>query len=295
MRLLWMDRLRGAAIIAVVVLHAELSARGASGHDLPLVHAVNELLSPYRMPMLVALSGALLTPALAKSRRSYLRGKLRNLLWPYLVWVTLDTAYVAARAGGVGWDYLAHLAYDPKTYLWFLAYLFVFYGVSLGLPSWLRIVAGPVVLTIAWYGDPGAEWHKFAWLFGWFLLGDTIVRVVRRWLRAAPVPPRDVLGFVGRNSLVFYVSHLIVIIVVTDVALRLGVRGPSTLFALAVLTPLVVATALVRGRRHPFVDGLFVWPATSRRTDRRVRSGWCPASTGSVGPRRVPGRLSHHR
>lgn len=257
LRLLWMDRMRGAAIVAVVVLHAELSATRAGGHDLPLVHAVNGALAPYRMPTLVALSGVLLTPALAKPWRTYLRGKVRGLLWPYLVWVTLDTAYVAARAGGVGWDYVAHLAYDPKTYLWFLAYLFVFYVVGLGLPPWLRVVAGPAALLLAWQVGPDTEWHKFAWLLGWFLVGDTAGRVVRRRLRAAPVPPRDVLGFVGRNSLVFYVSHLMVIILVTDVASWLGLRGSTPLFVLAVVVPLFVGTALVRARRHPVVDGLF--------------------------------------
>ena len=77
LRLLWMDRLRGVAIVAVIVLHAELSARGASGQELPLVHTLNGALAPYRMPMLVALSGMLLTPALGKPWRTYLSGKVR--------------------------------------------------------------------------------------------------------------------------------------------------------------------------------------------------------------------------
>lgn len=269
LRLLWMDRLRGAAIIAVVVLHAELSARGATGHDLPLVQAINGVLAPYRMPMLVALSGVLLTPALAKPWRSYLRGKVRNLLWPYLVWVTLDTAYVAARAGGLGWDYVARLAYDPMTYLWFLAYLFVFYVVGLGLPAWLRVVGAPLLLLVAWQADPGVEWHKFAWLLGWFLVGDSVGRGVRRLLRPRLVRPGDVLGFVGRNSLVFYVSHLIVIIAVTDTATWLGVRSASVLFVLALIVPFVVGTGLVRGRRHPFVDALFTWPKRTVSTAER--------------------------
>ncbi|WP_107705918.1 acyltransferase family protein [Nocardioides allogilvus] len=280
LRLLWMDRLRGAAMIAVVVLHAELSVRAASGHDLPLVHAVNGLLAPYRMPLLVALSGVLLTPALAKPWRSYLRGKVRALLWPYLVWVTLDTAYVAARAGGLGWDYVAHLAYDPKTYLWFLAYLFVFYVVSLALPSWLRIAGGPLVLALAWQADPTADWHKLAWLLGWFLVGDTLGRVVRRWLRPAPVPPRDVLGFVGRNSLVFYVSHLIVIIFVTDLGAWLGVGSAALLFVLAVAVPLVVGTMLVHARGHSVVDALFAWPSRTMLQPADGPKGMAPSVTG---------------
>ena len=108
-----------------------------------------------------------------------------------------------------------------------------------------------------------------AWLLGWFLVGDTTGRVARRWLRAAPVPPRDLLGFVGRNSLVFYVSHLMVIIFVIDAAPWLGVRGSMPLFVLAVVVPLVVGATLVRARRHPIVDGLFVLPAQARRTGSR--------------------------
>ncbi len=267
-----MDRLRGAAILAVLVLHAELSARGATGETLPAVHAVNGWLAPYRMPLLVALSGVLLTPALGKPWWDYLSGKLRHLLWPYLVWVTLDTAYAAARAGGLGWDYVARLAYDPRTYLWFLAYLFVFYLVSLALPGWLRVLGGPLLVLVIAPSDPGAEWHKLVALFGWFLVGDVVGRLVRPRLTPAPVPRRDLLGSIGRSSLVFYVSHLMVMIAVTDAAVLLGLEGPVPLFVLAVVGSLTAGGVLVRGRRHRGVDALFAWPAPVRASRREVRA-----------------------
>lgn len=268
-RLLWMDRLRGAAILAVIVMHAEISASAATGEALGGVHAINGLLAPYRMPMLVGLSGVLLTPGLRKPWRAYLSGKVRNLLWPYLVWVALDTAYAAARAGGIGWDYVARLAYDPRTYLWFLAYLFVFYLVALGLPGWLRIAGGPLLVLAVTPIDPGAEWYTFVWLLGWFLVGDTLGRAVRHRLRPAPVPRGDPLGFIGRHSLVMYVSHLMVIIAATDLAVRLGVRQPTALFLLAVGTSLAAGPALVWGRRHPGIDALFRWPSRVTVRDSR--------------------------
>lgn len=265
-----MDRLRGAAIIAVVVLHAELTTSATTGVVLPVVHTVNGLLSPYRMPVLVALSGMLLTPALSKPWRAYLSGKVRNLLWPYLVWVTLDTAYAAARAGGMDWDYVARLAYDPRTYLWFLVYLFLFYLVGLGLPGWLRVVGGPLLVVVVAPSDPGAEWHRLAALFGWFLMGDALGRLVRRRLSPAPVPRRDPLGYIGRNSLVFYVSHLMIIIAVTDVAVLLRLDRPVPLFLLAVAAALATGAVLVHSRRHRGVDALFVWPAPAPSTRHDV-------------------------
>jgi len=92
--MVWMDSLRGAAIIAVVVMHAELEATTATGVTLPAVHLVDALLGPVRMPLLVLLSGMLLPVSLAKGPWSHVRRKLAGIGWPYVVWGLLDVVQV---------------------------------------------------------------------------------------------------------------------------------------------------------------------------------------------------------
>ena len=292
-RLLWMDRLRGAAILAVLALHAELEAVGASGDQLPLVHAVNAVLGPVRMPLLVLLSGMLLAPALTKPAGRYVRGKLATLLWPYLVWSAIDLAQLQwrllAQGQSVDAAWVLRVLWDPVTYLWFLAYLLVFYLVALPLPAPLRTVLAPTALALATYLPEGLlhrDVDKLVWLFGWFLVGDVVGRCVRSRLRPAIAAGPDPLGHVGRNSLVFYASHLAVAIFVTDRLEELGVSGAWTYFAAAVLVPLLVGALLVQGRRHPVVDGLFVWPLRPAVAAPLRSSGASPADDRRLRPAR---------
>jgi surface polysaccharide O-acyltransferase-like enzyme len=289
-RLVWMDRLRGGAILAVVVLHAELQAVGATGGSLPAVHTVNAWLEPVRMPLLVALSGVLLAPALAKPTRHYVVGKLRALAWPYLVWSAVDIAQLQWRLAGTGdslsWSWVAQVVHDPPTYLWFLAHLLVYYLAALALPATARTVAAPCLLALAaalHLADPGAGAVRLVWLGGWFLVGDVVGRAVRRRLVPRVASGRDPLGYVGRSSLVFYVSHLVVAIFVTDRLVSAGVHDPGVVFAACVAVPLAVGTALVEGRRWQAVDALFVAPFAAP-ADAPLRSTGAQADRRSLRP-----------
>ena len=95
-----------------------------------------------------------------------------------------------------------------------------------------------------------------------------------RFPRDAPVPSRDPPGAIGRQSVVYYAMHLVVMIAVADVAGRLGVADPATMFALVSLVPLALAAFVVRWRHLPAVDALFVYPrgerARSSAEDRGV-------------------------
>ncbi|PVG82857.1 hypothetical protein DDE18_10905 [Nocardioides gansuensis] len=274
-RLLWMDRLRGAAILAVVLFHAELQAVGATGDQLPVVHAVNGVVGPVRMPMLVLLSGMLLAPALRKPRSRYVDGKLRTLLWPYLVWSALDLAQLQWRLVQAGesldWPWVARVLYDPPTYLWFLAFLLVYYLVAMVLPAPARTAAAPVALGLAVLVPE--DWQRLVWLFGWFLTGDVLGRLVLG--RLAPRVSRgvDPLAYVGRSSIVFYVSHLVVAIFVTDRLTARGVDDALPVFLACVVVPLAVGWALVEARRHPAVAALFEWPFGARRSAALRSSG----------------------
>ena len=65
----WMDLLRGIAVVLVVFLHASpLEAGGSGGGG---GWDVNLLFRPFRMPMLLVLSGLLLQHSLSKGARHY--------------------------------------------------------------------------------------------------------------------------------------------------------------------------------------------------------------------------------
>ena len=74
-RMQWMDLLRGLAVLLVVVLHAA-SHGGAEVEGWTLV---NRHLTPFRMPLLMFLSGMLLHRSLAKPLPVYLWGKVAAL------------------------------------------------------------------------------------------------------------------------------------------------------------------------------------------------------------------------
>ncbi|WP_147384950.1 acyltransferase family protein [Nocardioides cavernaquae] len=284
-RMDWMDTLRGGAVVGVVIMHAELSAVSATGHDLPLVHAFNHLLGDYRMPVLVLLSGVLVPRSVAKGFRSHLRGKVHHILWPYAVWVTFDLVHVfvdcLVLGKGLPWHLAAQVFYDPHTYLWFLAYLFCFH-----LLAGVLSLAGPLAPALAM---PAVFWahtqvdhssaEKFLWLFGWFLVGDVLARLltgrvpapVVRVSRHLRVPA---LAAVGRSSLVYYASHMLVIVYAVPLLHAAGVTHPGVLWASAVAVALIVGRALAGVQHRPGWRWLFSWPrrqpAPARAVERQV-------------------------
>lgn len=267
-----MDGLRGLTVVAVVVLHAELTAG-----PLPWLARLNAELEPVRMPLLVALSGMLLGRSLAKGARRHLSGKVRGILWPYLLWATLDITHVIVDCLVAGdpapWDWLGRLLYDPQTYLWFLAYLFCFHALATPLPPWLRTVAGPVlVLAAGTVAYP--ELHRFVELAGWFLIGDALAREVGPRVpapvaRAVGRTRWGVLAAIGRQSIVYYACHLLVMVYAVRLLTHLGVADPRLLVPVAVGVPLAAGALLVHWRRHPWVALLFAWPAVDSRTGNR--------------------------
>jgi uncharacterized membrane protein YcfT len=273
-RMVWMDSLRGAAIVAVVVMHAELQVASATGVTLPTVHAVDTLLGPVRMPLLVLLSGMLLPVSLAKGPWAHVRGKLAGIGWPYLVWGLLDVVQVQHTRYLDGlppdWTYLGQLAYDPHTYLWFLAYLLVYHLAVTFVPPAGRTTVAPAALAIGLALPVENPAQKFVLLFGWFLVGDLLGRLARDRVPLDRVRVEvPVLSAIGRQSLVFYVCHLLVIIYAARVLVSWGLTEPHPLFVALVAVPLATGALLVAGREWRVVDALFRWPGLPRRSQPR--------------------------
>ncbi|MCD2170205.1 acyltransferase [Microbacterium sp. JC 701] len=308
-----MDVLRGTAIGLVIINHSILFA-GQQG-DLPEpIEAFNSVFAPVRMPLMVFLSGLLVAPSLRKGWRQYTVGKLRRILWPYLVWsvivVGIDSATDLATGGGVPWGDWLRVLYSPLAHLWFLYYLLAYYAIALITRKMNALVVATVALGACVFA-PDDSWSRFLLLLAAFMAGKWVsdrpqrleaaiahpivvilasavfavgaaVAVAGVDLRyeavSAPLVAGGVIAaiaasqriqharalrpvrFVGRFSLVFYLSHWYGVIVAVQLADRV-IGNPLATFAAGVLggTAAGVALAWVV-RLVPPVNALFEFP-----------------------------------
>lgn len=269
-RMEWMDTLRGAAVVAVVVLHAQLTTTAVTGDPLAPLAWVDDRLAAVRMPLLMLLSGVLLSRSLAKGMRSHVEGKVRAILWPYVVWMLVDLTHVFADAARLGrpvpWQMLGEALYDPPGYLWFLGWLFAFHLLAAAMTDGVRTTAAFAGLALAHLAaGAGPDLERFLWLFPWFLLGDVLARLVPRVappgagaaLNLLRVPA---LAAVGRSSLVFYVSHMPVVVYAVPLMWSAGVHAPWLVLLLTLAAALAVGRTLAAVQHAPGWRWLFCWP-----------------------------------
>jgi uncharacterized membrane protein YcfT len=130
-RLAWVDYLKGMAIILVVYRHVMIGI-GRSGIPVPLyIKNANEIFYSFRMPLFFLLSGIFINSSLAKRTiRQVLLIKVDNLLYPYLIWATLQITlqivlarYTNSNRGLIDYTYLF---YQPQglDQFWYLPALF---------------------------------------------------------------------------------------------------------------------------------------------------------------------------
>lgn len=139
----WMDAIRGTAILLMLLLHATMIPAVVGGMEpVPWLVAITDATAPFRMPVLMFLSGMLLDRALAKPAKRYLSGKFRVLLWSYVVWAVVYFM-VMGRPGELfrPWTWVQTL------YLWFLAFLLAYYVLALVLRRIPAIVVAVAALV----------------------------------------------------------------------------------------------------------------------------------------------------
>ncbi|WP_434993458.1 acyltransferase family protein [Arthrobacter sp. Ld5] len=165
-RIGWLDSLRGAAILLVVLLHASEALRVTVGPT-PGLDQFNLFLEPFRMPVLMFLSGILLPRSVAKPARAYFTGKLSLVAWPYLLWSLI----ILTATGGLSPGAVAQIVYLSPTYLWYLWFILIFYAVAYPLrrvpPLW---VAGAGVAASLVLPD-GGRFETMAFLAAFFFFG----------------------------------------------------------------------------------------------------------------------------
>jgi fucose 4-O-acetylase-like acetyltransferase len=192
----WMDVLRGGAIVLVVAVHAlELTVR-FTGHEFTRLGSFTVVVTPLRLPMMFFLSGLLVPRSLMKGTVPYLAGKVRRVVYPYLLWSLLLIAMFALSeritGDGFGWDVLPRVFYDPIEHLWFLGYLFVYFLLAL-LIRWVPpslLLLGAIGLSAL---PVDGQWLRL-WANAAFFLAGVVVAghradfdriIVRFWPCAA--------------------------------------------------------------------------------------------------------------
>lgn len=179
----WMDVVRGAAVLLVVFFHAGTLLRYA---DVPVPSAAGTLdavVAPFRIPLLLLLSGALLPRSVGKGTGRYVSGKVQAIVWPFLLWTAVYA--VLTWPGGldpVRW-YVPTLLHGGS-YLWYLLFLAVFYLLALPLR---RVPKPPVVLLLLLLSEVLPDDTKYlerpTYLFALFVLGWWVADRPGRLLR----------------------------------------------------------------------------------------------------------------
>ena len=179
-RHVWMDVMRGAAVLLVVLFHVLIQADRLGLPDPPRALAVfSRLASPLRLPAMVFLSGLLLPMSLRKGPRRFLEGKLRRIAWPYVVWsaVTLGCWQLLRPVLPTGHDpvEMLSIAWAPVGILWFLHHLFVYYVALLALqrvPLLVPLAATVAATTMVSNNDL----ERFFFYFAVFVLGAMVAQ-----------------------------------------------------------------------------------------------------------------------
>jgi uncharacterized membrane protein YcfT len=168
-RIQWMDAARGLCILLVILMHATV----LPGARPPwLLSAFNQAFEPFRMPVLMFLSGFLLERSLAKPLKPYLVGKLNQIYWPCIFWTIV---ILSLTVEPTIWQ-LLEAVWKVPTYLWYLQFLFIFYIVALPI-SYFRIPVLFVIIISLILAPlvPGfLRLPRMCFLFAFFMLGHYV-------------------------------------------------------------------------------------------------------------------------
>ncbi|QWC85788.1 acyltransferase [Nocardioidaceae bacterium] len=187
----WMDVLRGTAIVLVVLTHVRAQGWRLFGIDETPLNLLVDTFAPIRIPLLMLLSGMLLSRSIAKGPRAFTAGKLRGIAWPYVVWslVYLGTWQLFPHVdGGFHRTHgLTDIIVSPVSVLWYLHLLVGLYLLALLLlsipharPAHLLTLAGTGWLLSSLGESPHLE--RALCLATFFLAGDLLARRLERGL-----------------------------------------------------------------------------------------------------------------
>lgn len=169
-RIQWMDFTRGICMLLVIFVHCSVAVKDEAGlYFSDSITAFNEFMDPFRMPLLMFLSGMLLNLSLKKPFNDYISGKFNLIFWPFLVW----SMAVYAAEGRLTLEYILKTPISAPSVMWYLWFLFAFYLVSFALDRTKISVALCAIFCILLSAIlPSAlRIDRFAYLYSFFLMG----------------------------------------------------------------------------------------------------------------------------
>ncbi|TNM65754.1 acyltransferase family protein [Aliirhizobium smilacinae] len=169
-RIEWLDIAKGGSIVCVAVFHSTLYMK-ANGFDPKLAAALNELLTPIRMPMFFTISGILGAGVLKREWRSLFARQIWTFAYLFALWSLIRWFYfrnvqdnVIVKTEGDTLSELATMWIMPESGLWFIWALAIFFVIG-RLFANARLLAIGISLTLAamtWAGviQPGNFVHR---------------------------------------------------------------------------------------------------------------------------------------
>ncbi|UII19725.1 acyltransferase family protein [Fulvivirga ligni] len=190
-RLPWIDYAKAIAIILVVYRHIMIGLMRA-GFEVPNYYVVaNEMVYSFRMPLFFILSGLFLRRALAKkSNGEYVYNKFNSILYPYLIWTTIQVTIQVVFSSYINsdrsyMDYL-YILIRPRAIdqFWFLYTLFntsilyllmfkIFRGNKI-----LLVVTGIVFYLLAQYLNEYSLLQDALYYFVFVSIGDAASEII---------------------------------------------------------------------------------------------------------------------
>ncbi|WNN42971.1 acyltransferase [Winslowiella toletana] len=199
----WIDITRGLSILFVISFHL------LSGTEyLNLVENVpgyiyfsraigflNSTVAPIRMELLMLLSGMLVSRGLQKGIEKYHKGKIKSILYPYLIWSLVMLVLMSARGLVSGEKdihdvvvYFFKIIIGVPSVTWFLYWVFVFFMIQPWTRNFNPLLVLPVVLALSFIlaeVEPllisdglsaGVSFSTACYCYAFFFLGDYIIK-----------------------------------------------------------------------------------------------------------------------
>jgi fucose 4-O-acetylase-like acetyltransferase len=186
-RLHWVDYLRGIAIILIVYRHVLIGIQRGDIRVPEGFVTANMIFYSFRMPLFFILSGIFISHSIAKkSIRKLIGIKFEKLIYPYLIWVTIQISLQIIFSGITNSnrslvDY-TYIFYQPRflDQFWYLPALFNTTLIYILLKTKLKFSTGVQLLLglVLYFASP--YFQKISMLSDWmafyffFALGDAI-------------------------------------------------------------------------------------------------------------------------
>jgi len=186
-RMAWVDYLRGIAIILVVYRHSLIGIQRGNINVPDGLVTANMIFYSFRMPLFFILSGIFISGSIArKSFKKLLYSKFELLLYPYLIWATIQITLQIllshyTNADRTIKDY-TYILYQPEAIdqFWYLPALFnstivyLLLKVKLRVPNWAQLLVGLGFYLIAPHIDRISmisDWMRF---YIFLAIGDVL-------------------------------------------------------------------------------------------------------------------------